>query len=99
VYCLPSIAEGLPVGCIEAVAAGLGSVISSTVTKDISSPYPDRIVSLPLNAPLDVWSASIESAIAKHLPFDDGLKLVAGTPFDFNNFAERFIEIYEKASR
>jgi len=59
----PSMFEGLPVSIIEAQAAGLPCVLSDTISKEVAV-LPDYVQFVNLNAPIEQWLKSIDTALA-----------------------------------
>ncbi len=60
-FLLPSLFEGLPVVGVEAQSAGLPMLTADTVTKELC--VTDLVEMLPLDAPLDVWTAKIDEML------------------------------------
>lgn len=98
-FCLPSIAEGFGIVLIEAVAAGLCSVCSDLVPKDIAAAFPERIVSLPLSAPPEKWAEQLESAIIRKSTPEEYLRIIEDSPMNFKYFCRTIIDMYEKAHK
>ena len=50
VFLLPSLFEGLPIVGLEAIAAGLYTVCSDTVTQDLTDRFRERVTAVSLRA-------------------------------------------------
>ena len=96
VFCLPSIAEGLPVVLIEAVAAGLSSVCSNTISRDITTRFPDRITPLPLKANPQIWADTLEKALSSKIPKEHSIAMVKDASMTTESQLDELMAIYEK---
>lgn len=96
VFCLPSLAEGFGIVLIESAAAGLFSVCSNSIPKDIISRFPQRFKSLPVNVGPDAWAEALEDGIKKRICSAEGAALIADSPFTAERQFETVIDIYQQ---
>ena len=96
-FCFPSIAEGFGIVLIEAVAAGLVSVCSDAIPKDITTRFPDRVTPIPQNANPQVWADAMEKALVSKIPKEDGIRLIQDTSMTIESQLNELMAIYEKA--
>jgi len=99
VFCLPSIAEAFGIVLIEAVAAGLPSVCSDVISRDILSRFPDRITSLPLHANPQVWADALEKALSTKIPRENGIARIKDASMTTASQFDELMTIYEKVYR
>ena len=96
VHVMPSFAEGLPVAAIEAAAAGVFSVLSDTITNELTDYLPGRTERLPLSAPLSVWADHLIQAIAKREPAASGIARIRQTPLSIDSSAQALLTMYRR---
>lgn len=90
IFIMPSWFEGLAVSAIEAQGAGLKSVISDTVTKEVDQ--TDSVVFLPLNDK-DKWIQTVNEISSAYDRTLISKKLV-GSSFDIRNMTKTMKRIY-----
>ena len=94
-FVLPSLREGLPLVVLEATAAGLFSVCSNVITKDlIESSLKDRIQCLSLLEEKQVWVDCIENAVKNKIPVIEGLKLLENSCFTIESSISQLYSLY-----
>lgn len=93
-HLLPSFVEGLPVVAMEAAAAGLFSVLSDSITREIAQILPSRIEMLPLGAGAVRWADAAEMAITRRIQPSEGIALVRSTPFSIDESAAALVTLY-----
>jgi glycosyltransferase involved in cell wall biosynthesis len=95
VHVLPSLAEGLPVVSIEAAAAGLYSVLSDRITRELSGHIPGRTEHLSLDAPLQTWADRIEYGISQREVPAAGIARVRATPLSIEKSVQDLVDMYK----
>jgi glycosyltransferase involved in cell wall biosynthesis len=94
VLLLPSLHEGLPVVGLEAVAAGLYTVCSDTVTRDFTDRFGDRVASVSLRARPSYWADEVEAAARKRVPPAEGVAIVEKSPFSIGASLGAMVGMY-----
>lgn len=94
VFVLPSRFEGFGIVFIEAAMAGLHSVASDIITKDILDILPTLFTPLSLSAPSEDWCQAIEEGIHKRIPPQEGVVALKQTPFTAENSMNNLLHAY-----
>jgi glycosyltransferase involved in cell wall biosynthesis len=99
VLAFPSLYEGLGLAVVEAQAAGIFSVISTTVPRE-AIVLPDLVSSLPLNS-TTVWADALLAGLNSTPPIGqrDALAAVASSPFRLAKCVETLGNLYESYAR
>jgi glycosyltransferase involved in cell wall biosynthesis len=72
VFLFPSLFEGLPVTLVETQAAGLVSLVSDTVTKEIA--MSGLIQYIPINRGVEPWIEAVEKCSVNRRDFSDKIR-------------------------
>lgn len=91
----PSLNEGLPVSLIEAQAAALPCLISSSITKEVK--YNENLDFMPLSAPAEKWAQRAFKLMRQERESVDTSHLKAA--YDINTVAKKLEKIYESAGK
>ena len=94
VHLLPSLQEGLPVVGLEAVASGLYTVCSDTITKDFTEFFSERVMPVSLGANPSVWADKVEEAVQKRLSVGEGVALLKNSPFSIQASLNNMLGMY-----
>jgi len=97
VHLLPSLHEGLPIVGLEAVAAGLFTVCSDTITRDFTDYFSSRVTKVALDAGVTFWADRVDEAVCKRIPTRDGITLVEQSPFSINSSMKCLINVYRRS--
>lgn len=94
VFLMPSRFEGFGIVFIEAVAAGLHTVCSDVITKDIVERIPDRFTPLALSDSPHRWADAIEAGLKKRQTPLEGMTCIEQTPFSIEQSMETLLAVY-----
>ena len=98
VHLLPSLQEGLPVVGLEAVASGLYTVCSDTITKDFTEFFSQRVMPVSLAANPSVWADKVEEAVQKRLSVSEGVSLLKNSSFSIQASLNNMLGMYNTGS-
>jgi glycosyltransferase involved in cell wall biosynthesis len=96
VHLLPSLFEGLPVVGLEAVASGLYTICSDTITRDFTDYFASRITMVSLTATPEYWADRVEEAVQKRISPREGISLVEQSPFSIQSSLSNVISLYRR---
>ena len=93
VMVMPSLFEGLPFALLEAQAAGLGCVVSDTVSPE--SDVAGRNRRIGLNEPDEVWAEAIDTLAAEKYDRSKGYEVLKEQGFDIRDNVAEAVEMIE----
>lgn len=93
-YVMPSLYEGLPIAVVEAQAAGLPCLVSSTISPSAEA-VPALFRQLPLTSTASTWAVELH-AFRPTVDSDTALRQVQGGPFNVANSAHALIAFYDE---
>jgi glycosyltransferase involved in cell wall biosynthesis len=96
VFLLPSLREGLPIVGLEAVAAGLYTVCSDTITKDFTDRFQDRVKAVSLRASPAYWADQVEIGVRKKIAPDEGIAIIENSSFSTRASLSALIDLYSR---
>ncbi len=94
VHLLPSLREGLPVVGLEAVASGLYTVCSDTITRDFTEFFSQRVTPVSLKASPSNWADKVEEAVQKRISVDKGVAFLKDSPFSIQASLNNMLGLY-----
>jgi glycosyltransferase involved in cell wall biosynthesis len=94
VHLLPSLHEGLPIVGLEAVAAGLYTVCSDTITSDFTDHFAPRVTTVALTSAPSYWADRVEVAVHQKIPAQEGISFVEQSPFSIKSSMQALFDTY-----
>lgn len=94
VFVLPSYFEGLPIGGVEAQAAGLPVIFSNKITQEAK--ISDNVIFLPIDSnSIQLWVAGIIEFSSFHINRQNGYIALKKQGFDIHDTIKEFISLYK----
>jgi glycosyltransferase involved in cell wall biosynthesis len=97
VFTLTSSFEGFGLVIVEAAAAGLHTICSNIITKDLLQYIPQQTTPLSLNAPVTIWADAFENGIKLRQTPNEGVEIIRQTPFNIEYCAQHLLDLYQKS--
>jgi glycosyltransferase involved in cell wall biosynthesis len=99
VFIFPSIFEGLPIAVLEAQAAGLCCLISSSISREVAA-GPEVVAFMDLSAtPRDWAEQSVQLLERERVAECIALQTIAGSPFSVQHCIKNLARIYKLEER
>ena len=92
-FLLPSLYEGLPVAAVEAQAAGLPTILSDTITKEVD--ITQLVAYVPLDASPEQWAKTVLGSIRSTEGRSQWAEAVKNAGFDIQETADEITKIYQ----
>jgi hypothetical protein len=96
IHILPSLQEGLPVVGMEAVASGLFTICSDTITRDFTEPFSQRVLPVSLEVNASIWADRVEEAVQRRISVEEGIAIIEKSPFSIHNSLSNMLNIYKQ---
>jgi len=97
IFILPSLGEGLPIAGLEAVASGLYTICSDTITADFTNYFRERVMTVSLSASASHWADLVEEAFGRRINLNLALDLVEKSPFSITSSLYNLINFYKQS--
>jgi glycosyltransferase involved in cell wall biosynthesis len=93
VFLFPSLAEGLPVVCIESQAAGLPLIVSDVITEEVNK-IQSLFQAISLSQSADMWADAVATVLNDSRHRADQVVLLENSPFNIARSIKKLEEIY-----
>jgi glycosyltransferase involved in cell wall biosynthesis len=98
VFLFPSLWEGMPLGLVEAAAAGLRTVCSDVITPEATDVMPEAFTRLSLKLPASEWARALHQAANQgRIDQQRAFKVVAESHFSTRQSLRELKGIYASA--
>ena len=94
IFCLPSLYEGFPIVAVEAQAAGLPLLVSSTVSQEIS--LTSLVKFLPIDHGEELWEEAVLDVVKDKTDRAKYARIVEQAGYDIRKSASELEAIYKK---